>query len=507
MSRIAIYSRKSKETDTGESIKNQIQMCKDYFLRRDEKHSFEVFQDEGFSGGNTNRPQFKRMMLLAKHNQFDIIACYKIDRIGRNIVDFMNTFDILQKHNVSLVSITEGFDPDTPAGRMMMTMIAGFAEMERMNIAQRVKDNMEALAKLGRWSGGTCPTGYRSIKINNGEKYAMYLELIPDWKNKLIEIFSLAADGMTCNAIGKKLNMSNKSIANIINNPVYCKSSADSKSYLESIGYKVYGDYNENGYIAYNRRPKAKNGKKLFNAENMFATVSIHEAPIPSQMWIKANINIKSRGQEKRPRVSQYSWLAHLVKCSCGSGMFVTPGRTRKDGSRYYYFCCSSRKYNKNCSEKRVNATFLEEDILEILKSILSDKKIIKNYVNNLSTKDNTYEINSLKSDIKKYNKMLNSLADKLALLENNASLAILDKMNLISAKIDSLNKELLKLEQENILNNLDEVNTDLLLKEIKEFIDNFELLDIDKKQFYIQNISKEIALLKNGKFKIKFNI
>ena len=82
MKRVAIYSRKSKETDTGESINNQIQFCKDYFLgRNDDTYEFEIFQDEGFSGGNINRPEFKRMMLLCQHREFDIVACYKVDRI------------------------------------------------------------------------------------------------------------------------------------------------------------------------------------------------------------------------------------------------------------------------------------------------------------------------------------------------------------------------------------------------------------------------------------------
>ncbi|MCD3234577.1 recombinase family protein [Clostridium botulinum] len=56
--KIAIYSRKSVETDKGESIKNQIEICKEYFLRRDNNIEFEIFEDEGFSGGNTNRPAF-----------------------------------------------------------------------------------------------------------------------------------------------------------------------------------------------------------------------------------------------------------------------------------------------------------------------------------------------------------------------------------------------------------------------------------------------------------------
>src|SRR3712207_2417062 len=103
MNRIAIYSRKSKETDTGESIKNQIDMCKAYFNRGNVECTFEIFQDEGFSGGNINRPSFQRMIELAKHKQFDIVAVYKVDRIARNIVDFVNIYDELERHDVKLV--------------------------------------------------------------------------------------------------------------------------------------------------------------------------------------------------------------------------------------------------------------------------------------------------------------------------------------------------------------------------------------------------------------------
>lgn len=113
---------------------------------------------------------------------------------------------------------------------MMMTMIAGFAEMERMSIAQRVKDNMNSLAKLGRWSGGTPPTGYKSVKLENGDKTAMYLELLPGDREKLIKIFKSAAEGYSCRYIGKLFDMPAKTILNIINNPTYCKSNILSKN-------------------------------------------------------------------------------------------------------------------------------------------------------------------------------------------------------------------------------------------------------------------------------------
>ena len=66
---IAIYSRKSRYTGKGESIGNQIELCKDYVLHHFGKEYEDrtlVFEDEGFSGGNLNRPGFKRMMEAAR---------------------------------------------------------------------------------------------------------------------------------------------------------------------------------------------------------------------------------------------------------------------------------------------------------------------------------------------------------------------------------------------------------------------------------------------------------
>ena len=512
MKKVAIYSRKSKETDTGESIKNQIQMCKDYFSRKDDTFIFEVFQDEGFSGGNINRPEFQRMMLLAKKKEFDIIACYKVDRIGRNIIDFMNTFDELEKNNITLVSVTEGFDPSTPAGRMMMTMIAGFAEMERMNIAQRVKDNMSALAKIGRWSGGTPPTGYRSVRLPNGDKTVMYLELIPEWREKLENIFKMAADNHTAHYISKILDIPTRTISGILANPVYCKSDNDSRQYLENIGYEVFGELNGCGYLPYNRRPRSKNGKKSFNAAGMFVAVSLHEAPVSSSVWIKANENIKGRGKEKRPRISQFSFLAHKVKCSCGSGMHITPGRVRKDGTQTFYFRCS-RQHSESpdnvdrCKAKWINVRYLEEDLLELLENVSLDESILESYLDKKPARNIKAEMKELKNKISKNNKKIDALTDKLILLEGSAAIKIADKMNSISKENDDLNNKLLSLERENLLDNIDTMNIDTLQNNIKTSLLNWEQLTMEEKQTQIGQIISEIKSKGDNDFDVVFNI
>jgi site-specific DNA recombinase len=505
---IAIYSRKSRETDKGESISTQIQLCKEYFLRDNIDCKFETFQDEGFSGGNTNRPEFQRMMLLAKHKQFDIIACYKVDRISRNIVDFMNTFDTLEKHNVSLVSISEGFDPTTPVGRIMMTMLAGFAEMERMNTAQRVKDNLKALAKLGRWSGGTPPTGYRSVRVENGDKTAMYLELNNEWKDKIEFMYKSVSEGNSIRHLAKILDMPNKTIANIISNPTYCKSDETSKKYLESIGFEVFGELDGYGYLSYNRRPRGKNGKKKFNSDEKFVAVSRHEGVVDSSLWISANEKVSTRADEAKPRISSNSFLAHIVKCSCGSGMYIEPGNRRKDGTRNYYFCCSRRKINKDlCSNGWLNAANLENDILQILKKSSEDKSILENYIDSKPSPTIDSDISNTKRQILSNTNRLNSLTEKFILLENSAAKLIANKMNEISALNDKLNSELLNLERKKLLNSIDNVNVDKIQIYICDLLSNWETLSIEDKQTAMQNIFDSILWDGKKGFNIKLNI
>ena len=82
---IAIYSRKSRFTGQGESIGNQVELCREYVCNQFGKEYATrcvVFGDEGFSGGNLQRPDFKRMMNDARRHRFKAIVVYRLDRIS-----------------------------------------------------------------------------------------------------------------------------------------------------------------------------------------------------------------------------------------------------------------------------------------------------------------------------------------------------------------------------------------------------------------------------------------
>ena len=124
---IAIYSRKSKFTGKGESIGNQVELCKEYVRNMFGEEYVDrcvVFEDEGFSGGNLQRPDFKRMMEEVRKRKFKAIVVYRLDRISRNISDFTGLIDELTKLDVSFVSIKEQFDTSTPMGRAMMFILS-----------------------------------------------------------------------------------------------------------------------------------------------------------------------------------------------------------------------------------------------------------------------------------------------------------------------------------------------------------------------------------------------
>ena len=121
--RIAIYSRKSKWTGKGDSVENQIIMCKEYiamFIEGGDQAEIIEYEDEGFSGKNTKRPQFQKMMRDMQERHYDYLVCYKLDRLGRNLADLANLMEDLEKRETSFISIKEKFDTTTPIGKAML---------------------------------------------------------------------------------------------------------------------------------------------------------------------------------------------------------------------------------------------------------------------------------------------------------------------------------------------------------------------------------------------------
>ncbi len=131
------------------------------------------YEDPGYSGGNTERPALKRLMVDIERGQIDIIVVYKIDRLTRSLADFSKMVEVFERNNVSFVSVTQQINSATSMGRLMLNVLLSFAQFEREVTGERIRDKIGAAKRKGLWMGGVPPLGYdvdkRLLIINEVE--------------------------------------------------------------------------------------------------------------------------------------------------------------------------------------------------------------------------------------------------------------------------------------------------------------------------------------------------
>mgnify|MGYP000034023380 FL=1 len=122
--------------------------------------NYEIFEDAGYSGKNTDRPAFQNMMGRIRKGEFTHVLVWKIDRVSRNLLDFAEMYEELRSLRVTFVSKNEQFDTSTAIGEAMLKIILVFAELERNMTSERVTATMISRANSGQWNGGRIPFGY-----------------------------------------------------------------------------------------------------------------------------------------------------------------------------------------------------------------------------------------------------------------------------------------------------------------------------------------------------------
>lgn len=119
-----------------------------------------VYIDAGVSGKTADRPEFQRMLDAARTGEVQRIVAMKLDRLARNVRDFLNLVDDLKRWGCDLVLVKESFDTGTPQGKFALTMFAAMAELEAATITERVMSGKRQKAQVGGWNGAPRVTGY-----------------------------------------------------------------------------------------------------------------------------------------------------------------------------------------------------------------------------------------------------------------------------------------------------------------------------------------------------------
>src|SRR4030088_765693 len=118
------------------------------------------YDDGGYSGGSTDRPDLQRLLEDIRARRIDVIVVYKVDRLTRSLADFAKLVELFDAHGVSFVSVTQQFNTTTSMGRLTLNVLLSFAQFEREVTSERIRDKIAASKRKGLWVGGTLPLGY-----------------------------------------------------------------------------------------------------------------------------------------------------------------------------------------------------------------------------------------------------------------------------------------------------------------------------------------------------------
>ncbi|MGE5631584.1 MAG: recombinase family protein [Caulobacteraceae bacterium] len=523
--KFAIYSRKSKFTGIGESIENQITMCREYIEKNFKVDEAFVYEDEGFSGGNVDRPKFQKMLKDAKANMFDAIVCYRLDRISRNISDFSNLINSLQEYNISFISIREQFDTSTPLGRAMMYIASVFAQLERETIAERIRDNMLQLARAGRWTGGKTPTGFKSEPVpyydNEMNEKKMYkltgipgeLELVRNLYNQYLRLGSISKLEIWCAENGVKSKNGNyfdkSALKMILSNPVYAVADELLYDYFSRNNVDIASDKKEfngsHGVLSYNKTQEVKGKRnRVKNMTEWIVAISKHKGIIPSSDWIRVQ-NIIEQNKDKAPRyeTSKIGLLSGLIRCNCGALMRLGYGSKRTKPERNYYYICTTkeRSHGVRCANKNVVGKdadkFVKDELMKLSLGTGEFSDALNQNKSKTAKQDKIHskKLQTFNKELEENEKAIENLTLQLSQNSNStAAKYIISQIEKLDQKTSELKYSIERLKGERERNHIEQMNIDLVNQAIKNFPEVFDKLGINEKRKYIKNILSKIT-------------
>lgn len=121
-----------------------------------ERHGWNIVEqyvDEGFTGSKESRPALDRIRAEASSGKFSVVLCWKFDRVSRDARHLLTLHEELSKSGVALVSVTEGIDTTTAAGKFTMTVMGAVAELERNNLIERTRAGIRRARSQGKQIG------------------------------------------------------------------------------------------------------------------------------------------------------------------------------------------------------------------------------------------------------------------------------------------------------------------------------------------------------------------
>lgn len=407
----------------------------------------EHLSDDGFSGKNTKRPGFQKLISYVKSGKIKFVIATELSRMSRNTFDFLEFFNLCTKHSVDVIIIGLNLDTTSPIGKAMLTILMAFAEFERNSTGERVKLNARSRLMTDGKINGACEI----LGLDSDKKSAVKGHFIINHEEikivkQIFDIFLLTSSRAETFREIKRLN-------------IKWKHGKEFTKHTFAMMFKCVEDRYRGLWPVYNTPDDIKHFVKL-----------PHGPIIDLDLLDQVEKKLLETKSKKRQTAKNHTYLlSTLLEYEDGTSFSGQPAKQRQ--YRYYYN--RSNKIRIRCDE-------IEKQILKRFEEYISNDEILKNIINKTyirsceELKNINVRIAEIERDLKKLNEKESVIKDKVLStpdLSGGMILKILEEeMSQINTSSEILNSELGDLEAaKNQI--LAPISVETLKKTVKQFI------------------------------------
>ncbi len=371
-------SRDDGDKEESNSITGQRELLRDYIRNRPEFHEYAVRVDDGFTGSNFERPDFKRMMEDVKEGRTNCIIVKDLSRFGRNYLDAGEYIEkIFPFLGVRFIAVNDNYDSlggKNASDDLIIPFKNLINEAYCRDISVKVRTQLEIKRKSGQYIGAFAVYGYMKDETNKNHL------VVDEYAADVVrDIFQWKLDGMSPQDIAVRLNQ------NGILSPMEYKKSLGMK-FATSFKANPQATWSANAVLRILKNPvyigvltqgkettpSYKVHKRVTKPEDEWAVIpDSHEAIIRREDFDSVQ-KVLSLDTRRSPEDSNVQLFSGMVFCGeCGASMVrkTVPSGKKK----YVYYVCSAHKQDKSCFSHGIRDAALEEVVLETVKQYIRD--------------------------------------------------------------------------------------------------------------------------------------
>lgn len=336
-----------------------------------------TYTDGGISGGDIeHRAGILQLLEDAEKGLFDCVIIYSISRISRDLTDFLSIASTLEKYDIQLISLSEMIDTSNSSGNFSRNIVAVAAQYERERTSELVAENMDMIAKEGRFTGGRM-LGYRSGVDEEGRKT---LIIEPEGAAIVQVIYEKYAAGEGYRAIANYLNkQGSKTVTGKAFSAGGVKTILSNQKYGGIIEYGKYRQW----------KKKRRRGLNL----NPIVQKGIHQPIIEEGLFQKVRERIELEQKQPNWNHRGMNVLTGLLKCPVCHGPMAASNvtNTLKDGTKKklrYYSCANFRNKGASvCSANSIRADHAEQFVADRLRELVTMPEFLSSLVKEINQK------------------------------------------------------------------------------------------------------------------------